>query len=353
VKNLKIHHAPNRHFTDEQRIILQQLWNVNVRRGRDTRLGIRAFAGTHGIPYETLRRELKRGMEGGIILDRIKGERFYPEYSAAKARDDAADKNAQKGAPMRFTNRHAEALRHHIVGLGKSPEHARHDMLAEGHADIPCTRSIYNHIDHGDIGVLRGQTPYHPAAKRGRRPPVARARKCPGNTSIEERPPEAGARAEFGHWEMDTVVSCVGGRGGLLNLVERSTRFLFSVRLRQITAKAVRNALRAIIRGGALKHIRSITTDNGCEFLDSEALKRLFRQVNAMLRIYYTHAYAAWEKGTVENTNRHIRRFFPKGTDFSRVKTSAIARMQDFINSIPRIKTLNAKTALQSFNEAA
>jgi IS30 family transposase len=254
---------------------------------------------------------------------------------------------------MRITNRHAEALRRHIVELGKSPEHALHDMRAEGHARLPCVRTVYNHIDHGDIGVLRGQTPYRPGAGRKRRPPVRMARKRPGNTSIDERPPEVGARADFGHWEMDTVVSRVGGKGGLLSLTERSTRLLVSVRLRSITAKAVRNALRRIISGGSLKNIRSITTDNVCEFLDSEALKRLFRQVNAVLQIYYTHAYAAWEKGTVENINRHIRRFFPKGTDFSRVKDSQVADMQNFINSIPRKTTLNGKTANEAFKQAA
>jgi len=353
VKKLKLHHAPNRHFTEEDRIILQRLWNVNANLGRESRLGIRAFAQRHGVPYETMRRELKRGMEGKPFFDKIKREWFYPEYSAGEAQSDAAWKNAQKGTAQRITNHIAVALRRHIVELKKSPEHALHDMSAEGFASLPCARTVYNHIDHGDIGVLRGQTPYRPGAKRKRGPPLARARKCPGNTSIEERPPEVGARADFGHWEMDSVVSRVGGRGGLLTLVERSTRFVFAVRLRAITAKAARNALRGIIRSGALKNIRSITTDNGCEFLDSGALKRLFRQVNAILQIYYTHAYAAWEKGTVENLNRHIRRFFPKGTDFSRVPASRIAQMRDFINSIPRKLTLNGKTAQEAFSQAA
>jgi IS30 family transposase len=353
VKTLKLHHAPKQHFTEEKRIILQRLWNVNANLGRETRLGIRAFAKRHGVPYETLRRELGRGMAGKPLFDEIKREWFYPEYCAEEAQSDAAWKNARKGTAQRITNKHAAALRHHIVTLGKSPNHALHDMRGEGHEKLPCLRTVYNHIDHGDIGVLRGQTPYRPGAKRKRRPPVARARKCPGNTSIEQRPPEVGARADFGHWEMDSLVSKVGGRGGLLALVERSTRFVFAVRLRSITAKAVRNALRGIIKSGALGNIRSITTDNGCEFLDSDALKRLFRQVNAMLEIYYTHAYAAWEKGTVENANRHIRRFFPKGTDFSRVKDSRIMEMQNFINSIPRKNTLNGKSAQEAFNQAA
>jgi IS30 family transposase len=330
-------------------MILQSLWNGNVKRGRGTRLSVRAFASANALPYETLRRELGRGMEGKVFYDKLRREWFYPEYSAGKAQSDAAGKAANQGTGMRFTNRQAEALRRHIVELGKSPAHALHDLIAEGHSGLPCLRSIYYHIDHGDIGILRGQTPYHPTGKRRRRKPPERALKCPANLSIEERPAHVGERAEFGHWEMDTLVSCVGGRGGLLALTERMTRMILAVRLNSVTAAAVRNALRELIRSGKLKAVRSITADNGCEFLDSAAIERLFKDINDTLRVYYTHAYAAWEKGSVENANRHIRRFFPKGTDFRRVTHGAIAAMQDFINSIPRHYSLKGLTAHEAF----
>ena len=353
MRKLRLHHAPMKHFTGEQRSILQSLWNVNVNKGRDTRLSIRAFAKEHGVPYPTLRRELLRGMEGGPLFDEIKDGWFYPEYSAGKAQDDADGKNAQKGTGMRFTNKIAAAFRHQILDLKKSPAHARRDLAAEGVENLPSVSTVYYHIDHGDIGIRRGQTPYRPCEGRKRKAAVRKARKCPGNLSIEDRPPEAGARAEFGHWEMDTAVSCVGGRGGLLILIERVTRRMFAVRIKSLTAKAVRDALRRLIASGALKNVRSITTDNGCEFLDSAALGRLFKDINATLKIYYTHAYAAWEKGSVENVNRHVRRFFPKGTDFSRVPPRRIAAMQDFINSIPRPNSLKGKTAHETFIAAA
>jgi len=79
----------------------------------------------------------------------------------------------------------------------------------------------------------------------------------------------------------------------------------------------------------------------------------MFKDGNATMRVYYTHAYAAWEKGSVENVNRHIRRFFPKGTDFNRVPPRAIAAMQDFINAIPRKQTLKGQTAHEAFFIAA
>jgi IS30 family transposase len=292
-------------------------------------------------------------MDGKPLLDKIKKKWFYPEYSAQKAQADANEKNAQKGTPQRFTNKIAKAFQHHILELGKSPAHARHDMLKEGFDKLPCVSSVHNHIEHGDIGILRGQTPYHPAGKRKTKAPVKKAKRGLANRSIEERPPEVETRAEPGHWEMDTLVSRVGGKGGLLVLTERTTRFTFFVLLPAITARAVQKALRNLIASGCLKHVRSITTDNGGEFLDADALEKIFKDANETLKMYYTHAYAAWEKGSVENVNRHVRRFFPKGTDFSRITPGAIAALQDFINAIPRTYTLKGKTAHEAFFAAA
>ena len=64
--------------------------------------------------------------------------------------------------------------------------------------------------------------------------------------------------------------------------------------------------------------------------------------------VWYCHSYAAWEKGSVENHNRMIRRFFPKGTDFSKISKKRIAAVQDWMNNYPR-KVLQWQTP----NEAA
>ena len=62
---------------------------------------------------------------------------------------------------------------------------------------------------------------------------------------------------------------------------------------------------------------RSITTDNGSEFLEYEKLTQSIYG-GKQFEVYYCHSYSAWEKGTCENHNRLMRRFFPKGTDFTR-----------------------------------
>ena len=82
-----------------------------------------------------------------------------------------------------------------------------------------------------------------------------------------------------------------------------------------------------------------MTTDNGCEFLSQERLDRAFKA-----ETYYTRAYASYEKGAVENCNRLVRRWYPKGTDFNQLTRRQFRRLEDWINTIHR-ESLNGETA--------
>ena len=87
---------------------------------------------------------------------------------------------------------------------------------------------------------------------------------------------------------------------------------------------------------------KSITTDNGPEFLNYDEIRRSIHG-GTRFDIWYCHSYSAWEKGTNERNNRIIRRFFPKGTDFSKVTKKQVAAVQDWMNNYPR-KILDWKT---------
>ena len=100
-------------------------------------------------------------------------------------------------------------------------------------------------------------------------------------------------------------------------------------------------ALKRMLARKALGKVRSITTDNGCEFLDPEKIKAVVG-----CDVYYTRAYASWEKGSVENCNRFVRRWYPKGTDFGKCATADMHRLERVINSIHR-KLLGGLTAYQ------
>ena len=61
------------------------------------------------------------------------------------------------------------------------------------------------------------------------------------------------------------------------------------------------------------------------------------------LDIYFAHPYSSWERGTNENTNGLIRRFFPKGTDFSKINDNQLKMAQNNLNNRPK-KVLGYKT---------
>jgi len=72
--------------------------------------------------------------------------------------------------------------------------------------------------------------------------------------------------------------------------------------------------------------------------------KQLTKQTGVL--VYFAHPYASWERGTNENTNGLIRRFFPKGTDFNQVTQSQLKAVQKKLNTRPR-KVLNFKTPME------
>ena len=333
-------HEPGRFLTFGQRQTLAADWNELIRAG--CRVTIRQFAARHGLRPETWRREYHRGATGVAVPDTRDGRRRrYAEYDPFKAQDAINDNNANKGARMLVTNQMAAAFRRYVVDERLSPYdalcHMRKDMPGRR---IPCLSTWYRHINAGDVGVMYGQTPYHPSRRpRGRRPHPAMT--VPGRLTLDDRPAGATNRSRLGHYEMDTVVSSASGTGGLLVLIDRRSRRYVIELLRHVTQDEVVAALGRMVSRRALGSPLSVTTDNGCEFLDPEKIRDVVG-----CRVYYTRAYASWEKGSVENCNRFVRRWYPKGTDFGKCTRADMHRLEKVINSIHR-KLLGGKTAYE------
>jgi len=88
---------------------------------------------------------------------------------------------------------------------------------------------------------------------------------------------------------------------------------------------------------------KSITLDNGREFLDWESIEQSGLNGKKRTLVYFAHPYSSWERGTNENQNRMIRRFIPKGTDISKLSDKDIKRIEEWMNNYPR-KILGYKT---------
>ena len=340
VRNYTTQHVPGSHLNFNQRQTLASDWNATIRAG--CRVTLRQFAAKHGLKYETWRREYRRGATGAAVPDpKDRRRRKYAEYDPFKAQDVVNDNNANKGARMIVTNQMAFLFRRHVVDEKLSPYDAICHMKEEMPGQrIPCLSTWYKHINAGDAGVRYGETPYHPS-KRPKGPKPHPAMTVPGRLTLDDRPAGAKRRSRFVHYEMDTVVSSTNGTGGLLVLVDRKSRRYVIEKLEHVTQDEVVAALKRMLARKALGKVRSITTDNGCEFLDPEKIKAVVG-----CDVYYTRAYASWEKGSVENCNRFVRRWYPKGTDFGKCTTADMHRLERVINSIHR-RLLGGLTAYQ------
>ena len=66
------------------------------------------------------------------------------------------------------------------------------------------------------------------------------------------------------------------------------------------------------------------------------------------LKTYFANPYHSWERGTNENTNGLLRRFFPKGTDFLKLTKEEVNIAVQKINNRPR-KCLDWQTPQEKF----
>ena len=157
--------------------------------------------------------------------------------------------------------------------------------------------------------------------------------------SIGERCLEATQRSAYGHWEEDTVVSCKGGVGAIAVFNERKSRLVLGRKISSLScyahARVVKNTLKAVVA-------HSLTLDNGIE-----NKKHTLYGVPT----FFCDPYSSWQKGGVENANKMIRRYFPKGTNWSMVSQRRLNQAIHLINRKPR-KILGYRTALEVAREA-
>jgi len=114
-------------------------------------------------------------------------------------------------------------------------------------------------------------------------------------------------------------------------IVERKSRYTIIVKLKSKNSDEVAKMFfKKLIK---LQKIfrKSMTYDNGLEMAKHEKITK-----NTGMKIYFAHPYSSWERGTNENTNGLIRRYFPKGTDFNEIDEKTLMKIQEKLNNRPR-----------------
>lgn len=129
-------------------------------------------------------------------------------------------------------------------------------------------------------------------------------------------------------------------------MTERQTRDSIWVKAPSHTADALNEAIKAVMSFFSEKRsevFKTITVDNGSEFANLPLLE------DDNLKVYFTHPYSSFEKGTVECHNRMLRRFIPKGKSIADYTDEQICFFADCINGLPR-KILSYRSPTELFD---
>lgn len=312
------------HLTSEKRSQLEILLKV------EPKIPKTEIAQMLGIARSTLYDELNRGSVKQLDTNLVEYKKYFAD--AGQRVYEEHRKNSRNPCKLVKVSEFIEYAEERILEHKESPDTIvgyakKYGLFGD---DIVCTKTLYNYIDLcylkvRNIDLLR-------KVKLDQKVEKVRKNKKILGESIENRPPIVGLRTTFGHWEIDTIVGTVDTAPVLLTLDERKTRTRIIRKIESRTSFAVNQAIKKIMTEyGELapKIFKTITADNGSEFTHlAEAVPNT--------KVYFAHPYTPSERGTNENQNGIVRRFFPKGKSFENVTDEAVRRVQNWINLLPR-----------------
>lgn len=137
-------------------------------------------------------------------------------------------------------------------------------------------------------------------------------------------------RGRPGDFEGDTVYGSVG-KGYLVTAVDRQSRFTVAAIAKDKTVESTNAAFIAALHKAGFICPRTLTLDNGTEFLGFGKLEQTLK-----IKVYFADVHAPWQRGSNENVNGLLRFFFPRGTDFTKITDAQLNAVLDLINNRPR-----------------
>ena len=295
---------------------------------------IRGIGKELGRSPSTISREIKRGIT-------------HKEHYFSNASQSVIDEKKKKARRKRKTDN--PEVQKYIIEKLKPPFQWSPEIISvkiKEELGISIGKdSIYDFI-YEDYELTRFLARKHPGKIRKNKDKKTKRTLIPNRVDIKERPVEANERKELGHIEADCIESKRGGsKTALLVMADRASRKTKIKKLARKTAELASLSIVFAFKDYNIIHLKTITYDNGCEFCWHE-------KVNQELgtKSFFCTPYHAWEKGTVENINGLIRRFFPKGTDFDTITEEQIQQVEDWINNRP-MKILGYMTPNQKYTE--
>ena len=304
------------HFTLEERKYLQKLLAEG--------LSFRKIAAILERSPSTISREVKRNKAKYKPHRKPDNKYWYNHWHAYKCY--IRRRREQVRAALRPGT---EEWNYIVAGLQLywSPE----EICGRWHKEFPkkkplCVSTIYRYIK---LGKFQNITVKQHLKRRGKfiLPRNSCYNSIQPDRTIPQWPAEIRDRIRIGDWEGDTVYGGVG-KGLLVSLVDRKSRYLRLGLLRKRNAEDTRKVIEKLLRDLPVK---SISLDNGSEFSE---FRKLEENLNTL--VYFAEPHKPWQRGTNENTNDIVRFFFPKGFDFRAVTDEDIQLVEDLINNRPR-----------------
>ena len=313
-----------RQITSEQRYMLAALRMQGLANAQIARL--------LGCHRSTIGRELGRNSTAAD-----------GRYRAAKAQEMANGRRSRSRRNQQFTLNDFKRVDALLVQRW-SPEQISGRLALEPSLSI-SHETIYRHVWRDKRAGGRLYTHLRCAQKQRRKGYGhydSRGRLA-GKRHISERPASVEDRAEFGHWEVDTIMG-TGSKDCILSLVERKTGLVVIGKLANRTTASVNARAITLIQANRAA-FKTITADNGTEFHNYPEIESRTRAT-----FYFATPYHSWERGTNENTNGLIRQYLPKGTSMACVTQQACNEIANNLNTRPR-KRHGYKTPLECLHE--
>jgi IS30 family transposase len=283
---------------------------------RDRGYSMRCIAKVLGRSPNTISYELQRVPSG-----------YRADYAHIYARTRVKNRRFQ----WRKLN-HNKELREYVVrGLNKSwnPNEIVGRLRYEKEDFCISAPSIYNWIQTDVRGERYKKYLYMFRNKRRSHKKRGLHGRIPHMVSIHNRP-----QVSVGSWETDLVVSNRGGSGALSTSNELVSKYLVVDYVPDRTASSKQKTLHRLEREFV---VESIAFDRGHENS---------RHYECSSKTYFCDPYSSYQRGANENQNKLLRRWFPKGTDFSKITPLRIKEVVTKINNKPR-KSLGYMTATE------
>ncbi|MBL7663431.1 IS30 family transposase [bacterium] len=324
-----------RHLSLEERQVIYKM--------RKNRAEIRQIAEALCRHRTTIVRELERNRSQQAYL-----WCGYDIWQRAKYADESA-KQRQKRSHKRLrlkTQEIREFVIEHLCRYGWSPEEIADNINKYLPGAKISARAIRYFIQYEAKELKQylwreGKVPRQRIAHSRSRFKQA----APPKRSIHERIEAANDRLEAGHLEADLVLSCRSGRGAVLSIIDRKTRHPEYLYIEDLSAESVFKAMVKHLNTLPAWMTRTLTLDNGSEFAVS-----VFTRLETIfpgLKLYYCDPYKACQRGTVEWSNGRLRKYFPKGTDFSKISLLELEKVTNLLRN-RHLKVIQGLTPAQA-----